>query len=82
MSGTQLFTEHTATGCILLLYAPGPNGVINSVPEVLTFGFWQPQDFLHNQYLALPAIMLIFFIIVLCLTIFQRRMVSEDRKAG
>ncbi|MCI5136693.1 MAG: sugar ABC transporter permease, partial [Candidatus Electrothrix sp. AW2] len=43
----------------MLLYAPGPNGVINSVLELLTFGFWQPQDFLHNQFLALPAIMVV-----------------------
>jgi multiple sugar transport system permease protein len=151
----------------MLLYAPGPNGVINSVLELLTFGIWQPQDFLHNQFLALPAIMVVsiwqgagfqmivylaglqdiseelyeaarldganswqqfwyvtfpclrnttlfvvsvttilsfrlfdqvqimtkggplnatatvvFFIIVLCQTIFQRRMVSEDRRVG
>ncbi|CAK8724968.1 Multiple sugar transport system permease protein [Candidatus Electrothrix aarhusensis] len=43
----------------ILLYAPGPNGVINSVLELLTFGFWEPQDFLHNQFLALPAIMVV-----------------------
>ncbi len=43
----------------MLLYAPGPDGVINSLFEVLTFGFWQPQDFLHNPLLALPAIMVV-----------------------
>ncbi|WP_446008631.1 carbohydrate ABC transporter permease [Candidatus Electrothrix sp.] len=43
----------------MLLYAPGPNGVINSVLELLTFGIWEPQDFLHNQFLALPAIMVV-----------------------
>ncbi|MCI5147567.1 MAG: sugar ABC transporter permease, partial [Candidatus Electrothrix sp. AR3] len=41
----------------ILLYAPGPDGVVNSIFEVLTFGYWQPHDFLHDSVLALPAIM-------------------------
>ncbi len=42
----------------VLIYAPGPSGMLNSVLEVVTFGAWQPRDFLHNPQLALPAIML------------------------
>lgn len=42
----------------VLLYAPGPNGTLNSVLEMLTFGAWQPRDFLHDPSWALPAISL------------------------
>lgn len=42
----------------VLIYAPGPNGMMNGFLELLTFGAWQPRDFLHDPVLALPAIML------------------------
>jgi multiple sugar transport system permease protein len=42
----------------ILIYAPGPNGTMNAFLELVTFGAWVPQDFLHHPYLALPAIML------------------------
>ena len=43
----------------ILLYAPGPDGIVNALFEVLTFGYWQPRDFLHDSLLALPAIMVV-----------------------
>lgn len=42
----------------VLIFAPGPNGMLNSVLDLLTLGAWQPRDFLHDSHLALPAIML------------------------
>lgn len=42
-----------------LIYAPGQNGLLNAFLSLITFGFWAPVDFLHNQYFALPAIMLL-----------------------
>lgn len=42
----------------VLIFAPGPNGMMNVLLEMLSFGYWQPRDFLHDQLLALPAIML------------------------
>lgn len=42
----------------VLLFAPGPQGTINSVLEFVTFGVWQARDFLHNPDWALPAIAL------------------------
>lgn len=42
----------------VLLYAPGPNGLLNSVLMAVSFGAWQPVDFLHHPRYALPAIML------------------------
>jgi multiple sugar transport system permease protein len=42
----------------ILIYAPGPNGLMNATLEALTFGAWTPQNFLRDPYLALPAIML------------------------
>jgi multiple sugar transport system permease protein len=42
----------------VLIFAPGPNGMMNALLEMLSFGFWQPRDFLHDQLLALPAIMI------------------------
>jgi multiple sugar transport system permease protein len=41
-----------------LIYAPGPNGLMNHFLATLSFGAWEPRDFLHDPYLALPAIML------------------------
>ncbi|MCF7855386.1 MAG: sugar ABC transporter permease, partial [Candidatus Pacebacteria bacterium] len=42
-----------------LMYAPGPNGMVNSLIELLSFGGLQTTDILHNEVLALPAIMLL-----------------------
>lgn len=42
-----------------LFYAPGPEGVINSMLHTLSFGFWQARDFLHNPVYALPAVMVL-----------------------
>jgi multiple sugar transport system permease protein len=42
----------------ILIYAPGPDGMMNSLLSLLSFGHWQPRDFLHDPYWALPAIML------------------------
>ena len=41
----------------ILIYAPGPDGTMNAMLEVASFGVWQPRDFLHDPLLALPAIM-------------------------
>lgn len=41
----------------ILIFAPGPNGMLNSLLEMLSFGAWVPHDFLHDPLLALPAIM-------------------------
>jgi multiple sugar transport system permease protein len=42
----------------VLIYAPGPNGMMNGFLELVTFGLWTPHDFLHDPNWALPAIML------------------------
>jgi len=42
----------------ILIYAPGPDGMLNSFLQLITLGHWQPRDFLHDPWLALPAIML------------------------
>ncbi|WP_455201807.1 carbohydrate ABC transporter permease [Kaarinaea lacus] len=42
----------------ILVYAPGPQGLLNSVLQVTTFGAWQARDFLHDPTLALMAIAL------------------------
>jgi multiple sugar transport system permease protein len=42
-----------------IIYAPGANGMMNSLLELITFGFWEPRDFLNDPVLALPAIMLL-----------------------
>lgn len=42
-----------------LIYAPGPNGLMNGFLETITFGAWVPRDFLHDPALALPAIMIL-----------------------
>jgi multiple sugar transport system permease protein len=42
----------------ILIFAPGPDGMLNSVLHTLSLGHWQPRDFLHDPWLALPAIML------------------------
>ncbi|MGL5193724.1 MAG: carbohydrate ABC transporter permease [Chroococcales cyanobacterium] len=43
----------------ILIYAPGANGMMNSFLDLITFGLWEPRDFLRDPYLALPAIMLL-----------------------
>ena len=40
-----------------LIFAPGESGMMNSLLETLTLGAWEPRDFLHHPYFALPAIM-------------------------
>ena len=42
----------------VLIFAPGPNGTMNALLGVVTFGGWEPKDFLHAPYLALPAVMI------------------------
>jgi len=42
----------------VLIFAPGPGGMMNAVLETASFGTWKAQDFLHDPQLALPAIML------------------------
>jgi multiple sugar transport system permease protein len=42
----------------ILIFAPGPNGLLNSTLHWITLGHWQPHDFLRDPVLALPAIML------------------------
>lgn len=42
-----------------LLYAPGPEGTLNAVLELLTLGYWEPVDFLHHDALALPSVMVL-----------------------
>ncbi|MCX4188010.1 carbohydrate ABC transporter permease [Methylophaga sp. OBS4] len=43
----------------VLIYAPGPDGMLNAFLNQLSFGYWQPRDFLRDEQLALPAIMLL-----------------------
>lgn len=42
-----------------LVFAPGPNGLLNNFLMILSFGTWQPVDFLHHPGFALPAIMVL-----------------------
>jgi len=42
----------------VLIYAPGPNGMLNSFLTLVSFGHWSPRDFLHDPHWALPAVML------------------------
>jgi len=43
----------------VLIFAPGPDGMLNAFLDQLSFGHWQPRDFLRDRQLALPAIMLL-----------------------
>jgi multiple sugar transport system permease protein len=43
----------------ILLFAPGPDGMLNAVLGSLTLGAWEPVDFLRDPRFALPAIMLV-----------------------
>ncbi len=42
----------------ILIYAPGPDGMMNSFLGLVSFGAWQSRDFLHDSLWALPSIML------------------------
>jgi len=42
----------------IIIFAPNPEGLFNDSLNALTLGHWQARDFLHNEYFALPAIML------------------------
>ncbi|MEW7992314.1 MAG: sugar ABC transporter permease [Candidatus Thiodiazotropha sp.] len=42
-----------------LIYAPGPNGMMNAFLQWASFGLWEAKDFLHDPLLAMPAIMLL-----------------------
>ena len=42
----------------VLIFAPGPQGILNSVLHAVTLGIWQAKDFLHDPHWALPAIAL------------------------
>ncbi len=42
----------------VLIYAPGPHGMMNAFLQWVSFGHWVPRDFLRDPTLALPAIML------------------------
>lgn len=41
------------------LYAPGSGGTVNQLLLWLSWGHWQPRDFLHDQGLALPSLMVL-----------------------
>ncbi|HKJ22123.1 MAG TPA: sugar ABC transporter permease [Gammaproteobacteria bacterium] len=43
----------------VLIYAPGPNGMMNALLSFITLGAWAPRDFLHDPLWAFPAIMLL-----------------------
>ncbi len=42
----------------ILIYAPGPNGMLNAFLEWVSLGYWSPRDFLRDPDWALPAIVL------------------------
>ena len=42
----------------IIVFAPGPQGLLNQVLETITLGAWQARDFLHDTVWALPAISL------------------------
>jgi multiple sugar transport system permease protein len=42
-----------------LIYAPGPNGMMNAFLHWASFGLWEAKDFLRDPLLAMPAIMLL-----------------------
>lgn len=41
------------------IYAPGPSGALNWGLGMLSFGLWQPRDFLHDPQWAIPALALL-----------------------
>jgi multiple sugar transport system permease protein len=42
-----------------LIYAPGPEGMMNAFLGFVSFGAWTARDFLRDPLLAVPAIMLL-----------------------
>lgn len=42
-----------------LIFAPGAGGMLNRFLAMVTFGGWEPRDFLHDPHLALPALMVL-----------------------
>ncbi len=42
----------------ILVFAPGPQGLLNNMLETVTLGAWRARDFLHDPAWALPAISL------------------------
>ncbi|MES9993825.1 MAG: sugar ABC transporter permease [Candidatus Thiodiazotropha sp.] len=42
-----------------LIYAPGPNGMMNAFLHWASLGHWEARDFLRDPLLAMPAIMLL-----------------------
>ena len=43
----------------VLIYAPGPQGMMNALLALLSAGGWEPRDFLHDPRWVMPAIMLL-----------------------
>lgn len=43
----------------VLIFAPGPDGMMNALLDQISLGHWRPRDFLRDPVLALPAIMLL-----------------------
>jgi len=43
----------------VLIYAPGPDGMMNSILHFLSLGAWNARDYLHDPDWAFPAIMLL-----------------------
>jgi multiple sugar transport system permease protein len=41
----------------ILIFAPGANGMMNALLSKLSLGAWAARNFLHDPWLALPAIM-------------------------
>ena len=42
----------------IIIFSPGPDGMLNGLLGLLTAGAWEPVDFLHHKSWALPAIVL------------------------
>ena len=42
-----------------LIFAPGPNGLMNGFLIFISHGHWQPLDFLHDPHTALAALMVL-----------------------
>lgn len=40
----------------ILIYAPGPQGMMNAFLSLLTLGGWEAKDFLHDPLWVMPAI--------------------------
>jgi multiple sugar transport system permease protein len=43
----------------ILIYAPGPQGMMNAFLDLVSLGHWPARDFLRDPTLALPALMLL-----------------------